>query len=149
MLALNAAGVSIGTRFIASTEAQVSKEYKQAVLDSGMEDIVLTERLSGTPCTIINTPYAKKIGTKQNWFEKWMSRNSTTKKYFKMLIQRRGFTWLEDSVKPGNYNSLWCAGQTVEMINDIKPVKEIVKVMIKEMEDAYQELELKFKTSNS
>ncbi len=70
-LALGAAGVSIGTRFIASTEAGVSNEYKNAIVDSHMNDIVMTEKLSGTPCTIINTPYAKKIGYKQNWLERW------------------------------------------------------------------------------
>jgi len=140
MLALNASGVSIGTRFIASTEAQVSPAYKQAVVDSGMEDIVLTERLSGTPCTIINTPYAKKLGTKQNWFEKFMSKNSTTKKYFKMLIQIRGMQKLEDAVKPGNYNNLWCAGQTVELIHDILPCETILLNLKKELEQSWKEL---------
>ena len=46
----------IRDRFIASDEAGVSDAYKQEVVKSGMEDIVMTERLSGTPCTIINTP---------------------------------------------------------------------------------------------
>ena len=40
--ALGAAGVSIGTRFIATTEAGVSNEYKQAIVDPKMNDIVLT-----------------------------------------------------------------------------------------------------------
>ena len=151
LLSVLAAGASAGycgTRFIASIEADVSGEYKKAIVDSGMEDIVMTDRISGTPCTIINTAFAKKIGTRQNWFERFMSKNPRTKKYFKMIIQRRGFTWLQEAVKPGNYNSLWCAGQTVEMINDIKPVKEIVRDMIREMEDAYEELEIKFQSIN-
>src|ERR1044072_1530232 len=54
-LVLGAQAVSIGTRFIASVEASVSDAYKHAILEHGMEDIVLTERLSGTPCNIINT----------------------------------------------------------------------------------------------
>src|SRR6185436_6346225 len=37
-----------GTRFIASVEAEVSEEYKKAILDSGMEDIIMTDRISGT-----------------------------------------------------------------------------------------------------
>ena len=147
LLSVLAAGASAGycgTRFIASTEALVSKEYKDAILNSGMEDIILTEKISGTPCTIINTEFAKKIGTKQNWFEKILSNNPRTKKYFKMIVQRRGFQWLEDAVKPGTYNNLWCAGQSVEMINEIKPVREIVKEMISEMDRAYDELGKKF-----
>jgi nitronate monooxygenase len=144
VLAAGASAGYCGTRFIASTEATVSQEYKQSILDSGMKDIILTERISGTPCTIINTEFAKKIGTKQNQFEKFMSNNPKTKKYFKMLIQRRGFNWLEDAVKPGNYNNLWCAGQTVEVINDIKPMKEIIAEMVHDMDAAYSELKNNF-----
>jgi nitronate monooxygenase len=144
VLAAGAAAGYCGTRFIASTEAEVSSEYKKAILDSGMEDIVLTEKISGTPCTVINTEFAKKIGTKQNWFEHLLSNNPRTKKYFKMIVQQRGFNWLEAAVKPGNYKSLWCAGQTVEMIDDIKPVKEIIREMINEMDSAYLELKAKF-----
>ncbi|MFL5762493.1 MAG: NAD(P)H-dependent flavin oxidoreductase [Bacteroidia bacterium] len=140
MLALGAAGVSVGTRFIASTEAGVSQAYKQAIVDSRMSDIVLTEKISGTPCTIINTPYAKKIGYKQNWFERSLSKNSWTKKYFKMLVQISGMKKLEKAVKPGSYDTLWCAGQSVELIHDIVPCSEIIRRMKQEAEDAYQAL---------
>jgi nitronate monooxygenase len=140
MLALGAAGVSMGTRFIASTEAGVNNEYKNAIVSSKMNDIVLTEKISGTPCTIINTPFAKKIGYKQNWFEKLLSNNSRTKKYFKMWVQLSGMKKLEQSVKPGNYQTLWCAGQSVELISDIKPVKEIIERLKSETSKAYQEL---------
>lgn len=141
VLASGASAAYCGTRFIASTEASVSQEYKDAVVNYRMDDIVLTERISGTPCSVINTEFAKKIGTKQNWFERILSKNPRTKKYFKMLIQRRGFNWLEGAVKPGSYESLWCAGQSVEMIHDIKPVKEIVNQMVSEFEKAFAELE--------
>ncbi len=141
MLSLGAAAVSIGTRFIASKEASVSQEYKDAIVKSHMDDIVMTTRLSGTPCTIINTPYAKKIGYEQNWLEKFLSTNATTKKYFKMLVQLRGFKKLEEAVKPGNYNNLWCAGQSVEMVKDIKSVEEIVNTLILETEEAYGRLQ--------
>lgn len=140
MLALGAAGVSMGTRFIATQEAGVSDAYKKAIVDSKMNDIVLTEKISGTPCTIINTPFAKKIGYKQNWFERMLSNNSTTKKYFKMWVQLSGMKKLEQSVKPGNYQTLWCAGQSVELIEDIKSVKEIIDRLKSETNKAYENL---------
>jgi nitronate monooxygenase len=133
MLVLGASGVSVGTRFIATPEASVSESYKNAVVDSGMDDIVMTDRLSGTPCTIINTPYAKKIGYHQNFLEKFLSSNSTTKKYFKMLVQFRGMKKLDQAVKPGNYNNLWCAGKSVELIHEIKPCGQIIDEMESEM----------------
>lgn len=146
-LAAGAAAAYCGTRFIACTEASVSGAYKEAVVNAGMQDIIMTERISGTPCTIIETEYAKKIGTKQNRLERWMSNNPRTKKYFKMLVQKRGFSWLEEAVKPGNYNSLWCAGQSVEAINDIQPVKQIVNEMIQEFDQAYADLKKQIHTS--
>lgn len=139
-LSLGAAGVSIGTRFIASTEANVQQSYKDAIVSSGMQDIVLTEKLSGTPCNIINTPYARAIGYKQNFIEKLLSNNATTKKYFKMLVQIRGMKKLEAAVKPGNYNNLWSAGQTVELIDDEKTCSEIVERLLTEMANSYNRL---------
>ena len=59
---LGAAGLSIGSPFIACEEAHISEEYKQACVDYGKEDIVFTTKISGTPCTVINTPYVQKIG---------------------------------------------------------------------------------------
>jgi nitronate monooxygenase len=140
MLATGAAGVSIGTRFIASTEADVVESYKSAVVQSGMDDIVMTERLSGTPCTIINTPDAKRIGYRQNFFERLMSNNQRTKKYFKMLVQYRGMKKLEDAVKPGNYSNLWCAGKSVALVNDIISCDAIIRKMEAEMEEALYHL---------
>jgi nitronate monooxygenase len=144
MLAAGASAGYCGTRFIASEEADVSDEYKKAIVDAGMEDIVLSEKISGTPCTVINTEFARKIGTKQNPIERMLSSNQRTKKVFKMLVQRRGFEWLEAAVKPGNYKNLWCAGQSVEMIDEIKPVREIIREMIKEMDEAYNALKNNF-----
>ena len=144
MLAVGASGVSVGTRFIATIEATVSNEYKNAIVTSEMNDIVLTEKISGTPCTIIDTPFAKKIGYKQNWFEKMLSTNSRTKKYFKMWVQISGMKKLEASVHPGNYNTLWCAGQSVELIEDIISVKDIVERIKRETLEAHKTLDAVF-----
>ncbi len=139
ILVLGADGASIGTKFIASDEAPVSQEYKEAIVRAKSEDIVMTEKLSGTPSSIINTAYAKKIGYTQNWFERLLSRNSKTKKYFKMLIQVKGMKKLEKSVKPGNYKNLWIAGKSVEFINEILPIKEIIYNFKKELNDSIKE----------
>lgn len=140
-LSLGAAGASIGTRFIASTEATVSDAYKNAIVDSGMEDIMMTDRLSGTPCAIISTPYAKKLGPNQNFFERWMSKNPRTKKYFKMLIQFKGMNKFEAAIQPGNYQNLWAAGQSVALVDDIISSEEILLRLEKELEVAMTTLQ--------
>jgi nitronate monooxygenase len=143
-MSCGASGVSIGTRFIASTEAPVNKEYKDAIVSSGMEDIVMTTRLSGTPCSVINTPFAKKIGYDQNWFEKILLGNRRTKKLYKSLVQYKGMKWLESSVHPGSYKTLWTAGQSVELIKEIKSCSGIIKDLAEEMVKARKELNAQF-----
>jgi nitronate monooxygenase len=123
---LGASGVSIGTRFIASKEAAVSDEYKNAIVKAGMDDIVMTTKLSGTPSSIIDTPSVKKMGYTQSWIEKFLSNNKRTKKWFKMLVQLRGMKKLEASILPNNYQKLWSAGKSSELISDIRSCEEII-----------------------
>ncbi|MBK7427694.1 MAG: nitronate monooxygenase [Saprospiraceae bacterium] len=141
MLAIGAEAVSVGTRFIATHEATVSQEYKDAIVDAGLEDIVLTTRISGTPCSVINTPYAQKLGYRQNFLERFLNKNPRTKKYFKMLVQFRGVNKLEKAIKPGNYNSLWAAGQSSDAVNEILSCGEIVQKMINELQESKTHLD--------
>jgi nitronate monooxygenase len=132
VMVLGADGASVGTRFIASKECDVNNEYKNAIIRSGMQDIVMTTKLSGSLCSIIDTPEAKEMGYTQSWFERFMSNNPRTKKWFKMLVQARGMKKLEESVLPNNYKRLWCAGKSVELIDDVLSCEEIIERMKEE-----------------
>lgn len=138
--ALGAIGASVGTRFIASEEAGVNDAYKNAIVDSGMDDIVMTTKLSGTPCAVISNESAKKMGLKQNAFERWMSKNPRTKKWFKTLIQIRGMKKLEKSILPNNYQKLWTAGKSSELVHEVLSCEEIVKRFKKEWEETRKDL---------
>lgn len=129
-LELGADGASIGTIFIASEEADVSEDYKNAMVDYGAKDVILTTKLSGTPCTVINTPYVQKIGSKPNFLERLMHRNKKLKKYIKMLIAYRGFKNLEKAAFGATYKTLWCAGPSIEDVHEIRPIKEIIKDLV-------------------
>jgi nitronate monooxygenase len=137
---LGASGVSIGTRFIASTEATVNDAYKNAIVNSGMDDIVMTTKLSGTPATIINTAEAKKMGYSQSWIEKYLSNNPRTKKWFKMLVQIRGMKRLERSVLANNYQKLWCAGKSSELISSVISCEEIISNIKHEYQKRLEEI---------
>ena len=140
MLTLGAEGVSVGTKFIATKEASVNDGYKDAIVRAGMNDIVMSNKISGSWATVINTPYAKKVGHKQNFMERMLSNNKTTKKYFKMWVQFSGMKKLESSVKPGNYKTLWIAGKSSELVNKIEPVATIIEQLIKETDQAFEEV---------
>lgn len=130
MLELGADGLSIGSVFIASIEAGVSEEYKQACVTYGAKDIVFSSKLSGTPCTIIKTPYVEKIGTEQNWLEKILNKNKRIKKWFKAFTFYKGMKGLRNAAFSATYKTLWCAGPSIEHVKSIKSVKDIMLGLI-------------------
>lgn len=131
MLSYGAVGVSVGSPFIASNEAGVSQEYKQACVDYGAKDIVMTERISGTPCTVINTPYVQKVGTKQTWLETLLNKNKSLKKWVKMIRFYIGMKATEKAAKQVTYKTVWVAGPSIEDTKAILPVSEIVAKLVK------------------
>jgi nitronate monooxygenase len=139
-LALGAEGVSVGSPFIATIESGVSQEYKQAVVDYGAEDIVMTTKISGTPCSVIRTPYVKKIGVDQNLLESFLSKNKTAKKYVKMLTYYKGMKSVENAAFAATYKTVWVAGPSIEFVKKIETVKNIVERIISEYKVAYEDL---------
>uniref|UniRef100_UPI00404B86F1 NAD(P)H-dependent flavin oxidoreductase n=1 Tax=Gelidibacter sp. TaxID=2018083 RepID=UPI00404B86F1 len=129
MLSFGADGVSVGSPFIASAEANVTQEYKQACVDYGAKDIVVTERISGTPCTVINTPYVQKVGTKQTWIESVLNKNKKLKKWVKMIRFGIGMRATEKAATEVTYKTVWVAGPSIEHTKAILPVKDIVKYL--------------------
>ena len=131
MLCYGAVGVSVGSPFIASVESGVSNEYKQACVDYGAKDIVMTERISGTPCTVINTPYVQKVGTKQTWLETLLNKNKSLKKWVKMIRFYIGMKATEKAATQVTYKTVWVAGPSIEDTKAILPVSEIVSKLVK------------------
>lgn len=140
MLALGADGVSIGSPFIASKECGVSEEYKKACVDYGAEDIVVTTKLSGSRCTVINTPYVQKIGTDQNLLENILNKNKQIKKYAKMLTYYKGMKAIEKAAFSATYKTVWCAGTSIEFTHQIESIQDIINRLKSEFSIAEQEL---------
>lgn len=131
MISYGAIGVSVGSPFIASVESSVSQEYKQACVDYGEEDIVMTERISGTPCTVIKTPYVEKIGTKNSWIESVLNKNKKLKKWVKMIRFTIGMKAVANAANKATYKTVWVAGPSIEFTKAILPVKAIIKKLVK------------------
>ena len=136
VMTLGASGASIGTIFIACEESGVSPEYKQAMIEYGEKDIVRTNKLSGSPLTVINTPYVQQLGTKANVLEWILNNNKTLKKYAKMLIAFRGMKAVEKAAFGATYKTIWCAGPAIEHVSQILPMKDILSVLIEEYNTA-------------
>lgn len=125
-------GLSMGSIFIASEEADVTDEYKQACVQYGADDIVMTTKISGTPCTVINTPYVQKIGTKQNWLESFLNKNKRLKKWMKALTFMKGMKSLRKAAFGATYKTMWCAGPSIEHVKAVLPLETIIENLIEE-----------------
>ena len=130
MIGYGAEGVSVGSPFIASVEANVTDEYKQACVDYGAKDIVMTQRISGTPCTVINTPYVQKIGTKESWLESVLNKNKKLKKWVKMIRFSIGMRATENAATKATYKTVWVAGPSIEYTKAILPTKDIIAKLV-------------------
>jgi len=139
-LALGADGVSIGTRFIASIESPASDDYKNAIIKSSPEDIVMTTKVSGTPASVINTKYIQKQGTDLNWLLKTLKNYPATKKWAVPLIHWLGSKSLEHAAHKPTWKTVWSAGQSVGLINEILSVEKIYEKLIYEYSEARERL---------
>jgi nitronate monooxygenase len=139
-LAMGAAAVSIGTRFIASREAQVDPAYQKAILDSTPEDIVLTSKVSGTPAAVINSPYVQKTGTDLHWALKVLKDHPTTKKYVVPLIHLLGMKALESAALKPTWKTVWSAGQSVGLIHEMLSSRDIMEKLVREYREAAERL---------
>ena len=132
---LGASGVSVGTLFLASSEAEISDEYRKALIEYGEKDIVLTTKLSGSPLTVINTPYVRQVGAKASFLERWMNRHKWLKKHLKMLIAYRGMKRVEKAAFKATYKTFWCAGPAIEQIHSIRPMQKILEELIQGLDN--------------
>lgn len=134
-----ACGISMGSPFIATEEAPVSTDYKKACVDYGAADIVMTTKLSGTPCTVINTPYVKKTGTQQNVVEAFLNKNRQFKKFAKMITFYKGMNLIKKAAFSSTYKTVWCAGPSIEEVKEILPVKRVIESLIAEYHQSHTE----------
>ena len=127
-LAAGYAGVQMGTRFIATPECRAHDDYKRAILAARAEDVVLTERLSGVPCSVIRTPYIDRVGTKAGPLARRLLRGRRTKHWMRTLYALRSLRELKKASLEGpGYRDVWQAGKSVDAIDAILPAGEIVR----------------------
>ncbi|MEM6454229.1 MAG: nitronate monooxygenase [Acidobacteriota bacterium] len=126
-LAIGYAGVQMGTRFIATEECTAHGDYKQAVVTSGPDDIVLSERLTGVPLAVIETPYIRRVGTKAGPIARWMLKGHKTKHWMRAIYALRSMASLKRaSLRPATSKDVWQAGKSVEHIHAVEPCAAIV-----------------------
>lgn len=110
----------IGTRFIASTEANAQPEYKQMVVDTAATDIVYTPYFTGIPGNYLK-PCVRNIGLDPDH-----------------LPAAQGTNFGSGSKKA--WRDVWGAGQGVGNIDAVRPTADIVARLRDEYRTAAQAL---------
>jgi len=128
VLALGAEGVQMGTRFLASAEAPVHSNYKQALLKASDRSTIVTGRSLGAPVrTIVNRM------TKQ--FARYEEEHRSFEEFESLAVGG-----LRRAVYDGDTeNGSLMAGQIVGLIDEIKPVEAIIEEMVRTAAELLQE----------
>jgi nitronate monooxygenase len=127
-LELGYAGAQLGTRFIATPECRASEAYKRAIVAAEERDIVLTERLTGVPVAVIDTPSVRRLGTKAGPVARFMLRGRRTKHWMRTLYALRSLWALKRGLlRDSPERDYWQAGRSVAGIESIEPAGEIVR----------------------
>lgn len=125
---LGYAACQLGTRFIATPECRAHDDYKAAIVRAEPDDIVLSERISGVPVAVINTPYVQAVGTKAGRIGRLLLRHPRGKHWMRMFYSLRAVWQLKRaSLKGSSYQQYFQAGRSVGGIEAVEPAGEVVR----------------------
>ncbi len=125
-LSLGYAGAQLGTRFIATRECTASDAYKQAILDASEDDVVLSEKLTGIPVSVLNTPYIRRMGLRAGPLARRLLRGGLTKHWMRLFYAVKSFWQLKRSLTDED-RELWQAGKSVAGVSRIEEAGEVVR----------------------
>ena len=122
------AGVQVGTHLIASEECSAGSAYKAAIIEAGADDIVLSERVTGVPVALINTPWVEATGTEAGPLARRLLRGRRTRHWMRSLYALASLWRLRRSLPGGTpAREVWQAGRSVAGIHEVKSVAEILQ----------------------
>ena len=116
---LGAAGVQIGTRFVASTECIAHEQYKQAVLRAKDRSTVLTGVSTGHPVRVLENALTREFAALEK-------QQASTEELDKLGAGKLRLAAREGDVHQGSV----MIGQIAGMIHDVKPVKTIIEELV-------------------
>jgi nitronate monooxygenase len=127
----------MGTRFIATEECRASAPYKKAIVDAQEDDIVLTERLTGVPVAVINTPYVQRLGLRAGPIARRMLKGRRSKHLMRSIYTLRSlWTLKRTALDARGSTEYWQAGRSVAGIHEIVPAAEVVQTCAEALRSA-------------
>lgn len=108
----------MGTRFIATKECAASEEYKQMIVESGIDDVIYTDGVSGVPANFL----------KKSIELAGIDVSEKKEEDFSKLTGEHAKAWKD----------IWSAGHGVAEIKDIPSVSELVERLKSEYKSALE-----------
>jgi nitronate monooxygenase len=105
-----------GTRFIATTESSAPAEYKAALRDAELDDVVMTDEITGLPASFLRGALAVAAASTTAAVER-----------FNVSTSLQGANG-----RPSRWTNAWSAGHGVSLIDDTPSVAELVETLAKE-----------------
>lgn len=124
-IALGAAGVSAGTRFLCSVESDAHDRYKQVVVDAGERDTTVTRACTGKPSRAWRNAFVAS----------WEGRESELQPYPEQAVEnlwRGQAAALEGDLEEGFFPM----GQCAAAIDSVLPAAEVVDLLARPAEAA-------------
>lgn len=133
-LALGAEGILMGTRFLASQEVNIHKNFKDWIVNATENDTTVLMRSVGIPVRSMKNDTAKKI-------EEIEADGGSLESILAVAAPRMG----RQAYDRGDVDSdLSSVGESVGLVNDLKGVDEIVRDIVSEAEEVLARLKTLF-----
>lgn len=120
---LGASGVQVGTRFLASEECNIHRNYKDMVIKCRDIDSCVTGRSGGHPVRCIENQLTREI-------EELEKKGATFEELEAVTIGSLRKAAIDGDLQGGSF----MAGQIAGLVNRIMPVREIIEEMFAEYE---------------
>lgn len=127
---LGASGVQMGTRFVLSDECIAHENYKKLVLKARDRSTVVTGRATGHPVRVLSNKLTRK-------FEELEKSGAAPDELEKLGAGKLNLATHKGDVENGSV----MIGQISGMLNEIKPVKQIIIDIVSHMDNEFNRVE--------
>src|SRR6185369_12907757 len=109
--------VYMGTRFIATHESLATDDYKRMVVESTLDDLLVSASITGTPAT---------------WLKPSLRRAGYDPEHMPEKPERNYDSSQQQQVEAKRWKDLWSAGQGIGAIRAIEPMSAVVDSLANE-----------------
>ena len=111
----------MGTRFIATQESLASDDYRHMLVDSSIDDVLLTRGFTGLPASFL-APSARRLGIDISTLDESISVEEARRRYGGGANAAPNQRWTD----------IWSAGHSVSGVRAVPTVAELVDSLVEE-----------------